>query len=54
MYKRQGLSKAVRKVFVELYKEGYIYKGKYIINWCSRCHTALSLIHIWPLARVPT
>ena len=38
----RGLSKAVRKVFVELYKEGYIYKGKYIINWCSRCHTALA------------
>ena len=38
----EGLSKAVRKVFVELYKEGYIYKGKYIINWCSRCHTALA------------
>ena len=38
----EGLSKAVRKVFVELYKEGYIYKGKYIINWCCRCHTALA------------
>lgn len=38
----EGLSKAVRKVFVELYKQGYIYKGKYIINWCSRCHTALA------------
>lgn len=38
----EGLSKAVRKVFVELYRQGYIYKGKYIINWCSRCHTALA------------
>lgn len=38
----EGLSKAVRKVFVELYKQGYIYKGDYIINWCSRCHTALA------------
>ncbi|MDD6087716.1 MAG: valine--tRNA ligase [Desulfovibrionaceae bacterium] len=38
----EGLSKAVRKVFVELYKKGLIYKGKYIINWCSRCHTALA------------
>jgi len=37
-----GLSRAVRKVFVQLYKEGLIYKGKYIINWCPRCHTALS------------
>ncbi|MDL2313588.1 valine--tRNA ligase [Desulfovibrio sp. OttesenSCG-928-C14] len=38
----EGLSKAVRKVFVALYKEGLIYKGDYIINWCSRCHTALA------------
>jgi valyl-tRNA synthetase len=38
----EGLSKAVRKVFVQLYKEGLIYKGKYIINWCPRCQTALS------------
>ncbi len=38
----EGLSKAVRKVFVQLYREGLIYKGKYIINWCSRCHTALA------------
>jgi len=37
-----GLSKSVRKVFVELYNKGYIYKGDYIINWCNRCHTALS------------
>ncbi|MBQ2476569.1 MAG: valine--tRNA ligase, partial [Desulfovibrio sp.] len=38
----EGLSRAVRKVFVQLYKEGLIYRGKYIINWCSRCHTALA------------
>ncbi|MBN1578530.1 MAG: valine--tRNA ligase [Chitinispirillaceae bacterium] len=38
----EGLSRAVRKVFVELYNRGLIYKGKYIINWCPRCHTALS------------
>ena len=38
----EGLSKAVRKVFVRLYKEGLIYKGDYIVNWCPRCHTALS------------
>ncbi len=38
----EGLSAAVRKVFVQLYKEGLIYRGKYIINWCSRCHTALA------------
>ncbi len=38
----EGLSEAVRKVFVDLYNQGYIYKGDYIINWCSRCHTALA------------
>lgn len=38
----EGLSRAVRKVFVALYRENFIYKGKYIINWCPRCHTALS------------
>ena len=38
----EGLSKAVRRVFVKLYHEGLIYKGDYIINWCSRCHTALA------------
>ncbi|MDL2272845.1 valine--tRNA ligase, partial [Desulfovibrio sp. OttesenSCG-928-I05] len=38
----EGLSKAVRKVFAQLYKEGLIYKGDYIINWCNRCHTALA------------
>ena len=38
----EGLSAAVRKVFVQLYNEGLIYKGDYIINWCSRCHTALA------------
>lgn len=37
-----GLSKAVRKVFVDLYKEGLIYQGYRIINWCPRCRTALS------------
>ncbi|MFW2331461.1 MAG: valine--tRNA ligase [Nitrospinota bacterium] len=41
-----GLSKAVRKVFVTLYNEGLIYKGEYIINWCPRCLTALSDIEV--------
>jgi len=36
------LSRAVREVFVHLYEEGLIYQGDYIINWCPRCHTALS------------
>ncbi len=38
----EGLSRAVVEVFVRLYEKGLIYKGKYIINWCPRCETALS------------
>ncbi len=38
----EGLSRAVRKVFVTLYQEGLIYQGYRIINWCPRCETALS------------
>ncbi|MEW6536001.1 MAG: valine--tRNA ligase [Candidatus Auribacterota bacterium] len=38
----EGLSKAVLEVFVRLYEKGLIYQGNYIINWCPRCHTALS------------
>jgi len=38
----EGLSKAVREVFVRLFNEGLIYKGNYIVNWCNRCHTALA------------
>ena len=38
----EGLSKAVRHVFVSLYKKGLIYKGSRIINWCPNCVTALS------------
>jgi valyl-tRNA synthetase len=38
----EGLSHAVRRAFVTLYKEGLIYRGKRIINWCPRCKTALS------------
>ncbi len=37
-----GLSRAVREVFVRLYRKGLIYRGTYLINWCPRCHTALS------------
>jgi valyl-tRNA synthetase len=36
------LSKAVKETFVSLYNDGLIYKGKYIINWCPRCVTALA------------
>ena len=42
----EGLSKAVREVFVSLYEEGLIYKGDYLINWCPRCHTALSDLEV--------
>jgi valyl-tRNA synthetase len=38
----EGLSKAVREVFVTLYEKGLIYKGNRIINWCPECTTALS------------
>ncbi|MBI4555602.1 MAG: valine--tRNA ligase [Planctomycetes bacterium] len=38
----QGLSRAVREAFVRLWQKGLIYKGKYIINWCPRCQTALA------------
>jgi len=42
----KGLSRAVREVFVRLYEEGLIYKGDYIVNWCPRCHTALSDLEV--------
>ena len=38
----EGLSRAVREVFVRLYEKDLIYQGEYIINWCPRCLTALS------------
>ncbi len=38
----EGLSNAVRHVFVSLYNKGLIYKGSRIINWCPHCVTALS------------
>ena len=38
----EGLSRAVREVFVTLYEDGLIYRGKYVVNWCTRCHTALA------------
>ncbi|MDY0301457.1 MAG: valine--tRNA ligase [Trichlorobacter sp.] len=42
----EGLSKAVRTVFVRLYDEGLIYRDNRLINWCPRCHTALSDIEV--------
>ncbi|NUF25083.1 valine--tRNA ligase [Bombilactobacillus mellis] len=41
-----GLSKAVRKVFVDLYQQGLIYRGEYIINWDPELQTALSDIEV--------
>ena len=38
----EGCSKAVTKVFVQLFKEGLIYKGDYIVNWCPHHQTALA------------
>lgn len=42
----EGLSKAVRKVFVDLYQKGLIYRGEYIINWDPQFQTALSDIEV--------
>ncbi|PSL43990.1 valyl-tRNA synthetase [Salsuginibacillus halophilus] len=41
-----GLSEAVREVFVRLYEKGYIYRGEYIINWDPETKTALSDIEV--------
>ncbi len=42
----EGLSKAVREVFVRLYEEGLIYRENRLINWCPRCQTALSDLEV--------
>ncbi|MHB8882027.1 MAG: valine--tRNA ligase [Thermodesulfovibrionales bacterium] len=42
----EGLSKAVLEVFVGLYEQGLIYRDNRLINWCPRCHTALSDIEV--------
>ena len=38
----EGLSEAVKYVFIKLYREGLIYKGKRMINWCPYCNTSIS------------
>ncbi len=38
----EGCSDAVLEVFIKLYKEGYIYKGSRIVNWCPVCQTSIS------------
>ena len=42
----EGLSRAVREVFVKLYEDGLIYRDNRLINWCPRCHTALSDLEV--------
>lgn len=42
----EGLSRAVREVFVRLFEEGLIYRDNRLINWCPRCHTALSDLEV--------
>ena len=42
----EDLSRAVREVFVRLYEDGLIYRGKYIVNWCPRCGTAISDLEV--------
>src|SRR5579862_2277183 len=41
-----NLTRAVREVFVRLHEEGLIYRGKYIVNWCPRCGTAISDLEV--------
>jgi len=40
------LSAAVRRAFVQLYREGLIYRGRYVVNWCPRCETAVSDLEV--------
>ncbi|HYG91526.1 MAG TPA: valine--tRNA ligase, partial [Azospirillum sp.] len=42
----EGLSKAVRKVFVELYRQGLLYKDKRLVNWDPKLHTAISDLEV--------
>ena len=42
----EGLSQAVREVFVRLYNDDMIYQGDYLVNWCPRCHTAISDLEV--------
>ena len=42
----EKLSRAVKEVFVRLYEDGLIYRGKYIVNWCADCGTAISDLEV--------
>mgnify|MGYP001073717075 FL=1 len=55
----KGCSDAVKEVFIRLYEKGLIYKGKYIVNWCPRCQSAISDVeteyateqgHMWEIS----
>ena len=42
----EGLSRAVREVFVRMHEDGLIYRGEYMVTWCPRCNTALSDLEV--------
>ncbi len=42
----EGLSQAVLEAFIQLYEEGLIYKGNYLVNWCPRCQSAISDLEV--------
>ncbi|MEE8348770.1 MAG: valine--tRNA ligase [Acidobacteriota bacterium] len=42
----EGLSRAVREVFVRLHEDGLVYRGEYLVNWCPRCTTAISDLEV--------
>ncbi len=42
----EGLSEAVKEVFIRLYRKGLIYKGERITNWCPNCNTSISDIEV--------
>ncbi len=42
----EGYVRAVYRVFTALYEKGYIYRDEYMVNWCTRCHTALSDLEV--------
>ena len=42
----EDLSRAVRHAFVKLYEDGLIYRGRYVVNWCPRCETAVSDLEV--------
>ena len=55
----KGCSEAVKEVFVRLYEKGLIYRGKYIVNWCPECRSAISDVeteyeteqgHLWEIS----